>query len=132
MFAQGPTVDAAMVQGVAAHINTRANPTYALIFSTTQPSTPGTPVSDTPLVTALFGPASVTAGVLALAQVDASGDQILVSGDATWIRLFDGDGAWLGDGDVTDETGAGFAKVLGTDGTRLRAGARAKITISLA
>lgn len=132
MFDQSPVVDVAMVQGVATHLNGITDPTYALVFSTVKPATPGTPVADTPLVTGLFAAASMSGGALTLAQIDPSGDQILVSGDATWVRLFDGSGQWLGDGDVTDETGTGFAKVLGTDGTRLRAGARAKITITLA
>ncbi len=117
----------AMLSGFAALVNADADPAYALIFDTVRPSTPGDPVADTPLVTMLFAvPACVLVGhVLEFAQGDPSGDQILVPGNASWARLYNGNGVWLGDGDVTDSLGVGPLKISGTTGTLLYAGARA-------
>lgn len=119
--------DAMLSGGADTLINASTDPAYALIFDTTRPVTPGGPVVDTPLVTLLFAmPAcSLVAHQLVFFQGEPTGDQILVQGNATWARLFNGDGVWLGDCDVTDALGAGPLKISGTTGTLLYAGARA-------
>lgn len=65
------------------------------------------------------------AGYLVLTQASGSGDMILVSGQATIGVWATSDGKLVGRGLVTDETGAGHFKLLGSTGTQLYAGGKA-------
>ncbi len=86
-------------------------------------------VVDVPLVTIILAvPGGNTVdGVLTLVQDDTDGDMIAVTGAATWGLLRAGDGEPMGIGAATGALGAGPFKVVGSTGTDLFAGARAKL-----
>lgn len=56
-----------------------------------------------------------------LVMRDAAGNMALVTGNAVWGRLINGNGEWAGDGDVSDEAGGGAFRLRGT-GTTISAG----------
>ncbi|RIX79112.1 hypothetical protein [Acidovorax cavernicola] len=111
----GATNDA-MLLGVAALLDADAEPAYAILYE-----------GATALVTMIFAKpaASLVAHELVFAQGDATGDFIHEQGEADGFELYNGAGALLGTGDVTDTLGSGALKVSGTTGTLLYAGARA-------
>lgn len=105
------------------------------LFATPQPALGGAP-GDDPLVEMVLDLAASavnpSTGLIALVQADAGGDLILIEGDAVWGRWWARNGTTLmGDGNVSDEAGAGFFKVAGTAGTHLYAGARAILGATL-
>lgn len=64
-------------------------------------------------------------GTLLLTQASGGGDMILASGLAARGVWATSDGKLIGRGLVTDETGAGHFKLLGSTGTQLYAGGKA-------
>ena len=64
-------------------------------------------------------------GYLLLTQANARGDMIALSGRAATAVWSTSDGKLIGRGLVTDETGDGHFKLLGSTGTQLYAGGKA-------
>lgn len=64
-------------------------------------------------------------GYLLLTQANGGGDMILASGQAATGVWAASDGKLIGRWLVTDETGAGHFKLLGSTGTQLYAGGKA-------
>lgn len=64
-------------------------------------------------------------GTLLLTQASGGGDMILASGLAATGVWTTSDGKLIGRGLVTDETGSGHFKLLGSTGTQLYAGGKA-------
>lgn len=97
-----------------------------MLYGTTQPLPGGSETAD-PLVTITLAKpcGSVTGNLLVLEQNAPAGDLIANTGAALWARWVNGNGDWMADGDVTDESGAGDFKVAGTTGTTLYAGGKA-------
>jgi hypothetical protein len=97
-----------------------------LLYSTTQPL-PGAAEAADPLVTITLAKpcGSLISNLLVLEQDAPAGDLIVNTGAALWGRWINGNGDWMADGDVTDESGAGDFKVVGTAGTTLYAGGKA-------
>lgn len=122
-----PTMDEAMLEGLASRIDASASPAYAIVYDGTRPATPGDTTTSNVLVTIIFDSPAVTivGNELVFAQADALGDLITMSGNATWARFFNGDALWLLDCDVTDMAGAGPLKIGGSAGTNLYLGGRA-------
>lgn len=110
--------DSMLVGGVNAALDDHAsNHAYAILYD----------AAAVALVTMLFTRPAVTlvAHELVFDQDSASGDMILVQGNAVTFNLYSAAGVLLGAGDVTDMAGAGPLKISGTTGTLLYAGARA-------
>lgn len=70
------------------------------------------------------------AGVLTLAQATPAGDLISTSGTVVWARWINRAGTIVGEGDMTDESGAGFFKLAGTAGTYICAGGLAILGVT--
>lgn len=115
-FAHTTEANDAMLLGLASLLDADSDPAYAILFEGT-----------TALVTMVFAQpaATLVAHQLVFAQGNAGGDLILVQGSADNFTLYNGAGALIGAGNVTDAAGSGALKVSGTTGTLLYAGARA-------
>lgn len=93
-------------------------------YGTARPAGGAAPGGPALLEVALAKPSgSMSGGYLRLVQ-DNPGDLIALDGEALWARIVNGDGDVALDGDVSDESGDGFFRVGGTEGTELRAGGR--------
>lgn len=68
---------------------------------------------------------TMVGGVIVLQQANATGDQILLGGDAVFGKWFSGNGLLMAQGSVSDSLGSGDFKISGTTGTTLYAGAYA-------
>ena len=68
---------------------------------------------------------TIIGGFIVLQQFNATGDLILLDGDAVLGKLVNGNGVLMAQGDVTDAAGLGPFKLSGTTGTTLYAGAYA-------
>lgn len=78
------------------------------------------------LATAVLAPTATFAGhQLVISQADPSGDLVLVQGDVSWGRMFNGANVWMLDGDaaVVGADVPGVFQVSATIGTRLFLGA---------
>lgn len=115
----------ARLNGTKAFLDTGTNPCRLYIYTAPQPAA-GAPATGTLLVPVVLAKpcGTVTDSGLTLAQADPGGDLITSSGDAAWVRWVNGEGAWAGDGTVSDEAGTGNVRVAGTAGTTLYAGGR--------
>lgn len=122
-FEIGIEHNTARLQASLAFANTGAGNSTLTFYATMQPER-GEPAGGTPLVVVILAKpcGTVTAGVLTLSQADPAGDLVAVSGTPLWARWLSGDGALVGDGDVSDGAGNGFFKIAGTNGTMLYAG----------
>jgi len=102
------------------------DPSRIQFFATAQPALGGA-AGAAPLVEVILEKpcGEIVGNVLVLSQAAPGGDLILNEGEALWGRWLNGNGDLVGDGDASDESGTGFFKVSGTDGTLLYAGARA-------
>lgn len=126
-FDLAPALRAAMlVGGVQARLDAGSAACYVQLFGGARPGSPGGSTAEDVLASVVFSqPATELVGdQLVFSPASDSGALVLVTGSATWARLFDGDDIWLGDCDVTDSAGAGPLRVSGTTGTMLYAGAR--------
>lgn len=92
-------------------------------YATTQPDSGEAP-GGSPLVEAVLAKPCgvVSARVLTLAQLEPAGDMIALDGTALWARVVNGNGDFVMDGDVSDDSGTGVFKIAGTTGTLLYAG----------
>ncbi len=117
-FTATTELDDAMLQGIADRLDAHpTNHAYAVLMD----------AAAVPLVTMVFArpAASIIDHTLRFAQNDLTGDFIETQGSAASFQLFNGEGALMGSGDVSDMAGNGALKVSGTTGTVLFAGARA-------
>lgn len=109
------TLRTARANAIIAAINNGAGSGTMLFYTATQPAKGAAITSQILLGTVTFSePAgTVTNGVLTFATIsdDISGD---ADGVATWVRVLDGDGAFVMDMTVTDTNGAGPVKVNST------------------
>lgn len=94
-------------------------------YATPQPSLGAAPGAGAIATVVLAKPCGVVGShKLVLQQSNPAGDLIAANGEVLWGRWENGDGAIVVDGDASDESGTGFFKIEGTDGTALRAGGR--------
>lgn len=115
----------ARLAGLIAFADSGAAHARIRYYGTTQPSLGGAPGAAHIVEITLTKPCgAVVDNKLVLTQENPEGDLIALDATAVWGRLVNGGGDTVLDGDVTDEAGAGFFKVGGTDGTMLRAGGR--------
>jgi hypothetical protein len=113
------------LSGLIAFADTGAANARIRYYSTTQPALGGAPGGAAIVEITLTKPCgAVVDNKLVLTQLNAEGDLIALDAAAVWGRMVNGNGDTVLDGDVSDETGDGFFKVGGTDGTMLRAGGR--------
>lgn len=106
----------ARAQQIINAINAGVGPGTMQFYTATKPATPGAAITtQTLLGTLTFSePAgTITAGQLNFATIidDSSVD---ADGVCTWVRILDGGGNWVMDGDVTDNLGTGFVKMPST------------------
>ena len=125
-FPLSPDANAAKLFGIAAFADLGPAPSRIQFFGTEKPAFGAAPGA-APLVEIILTKpcGALVAGVLVLTQADVAGDLVLVQGSAKWGRWLNGDDDLIGDGNATDDTGAGIFKIFGTTGTILYAGARA-------
>jgi hypothetical protein len=121
--------NAARLMGSVAFADTGAGQSRMRFYATARPALGADPGGPALAEVVLAKPCgSVANGVLTLAQQDASGDLVLVTGAPVWARWINGEGALVADGDVSDDAGSGDFKIGGTAaGGILYAGARLRL-----
>lgn len=118
----------ARLAGLIAFADTGAANSRIKFYTTAQPALGGAPGAGAIATVVLAKPCGViVAHALVLQQADITGDLIAANGSVLWGRWENGEGALVADGDATDDAGAGFFKIQGTDGTALRAGGRLQL-----
>lgn len=118
-----PALAEARVAATRDFIDLGTLPGRIRFYGNTQPAAGATPGTSPLAEITLTKPCgSIADAVLTLTQADAGGDLILANGAAVWARMVNGNGDFVMDGDVSDETGSGSFKVAGTTGTALYAG----------
>lgn len=97
---------------IVAAIDAGAGPGTMAFYTAPVPATGGAVTSQTLLGTVAFGDPSGTVadGITTMNALtdDTSAD---ATGDAAWVRIYDGAGAFVADLDVTDNAGAGPVKM---------------------
>lgn len=109
----------ARMEILADAIDATSNPGYFTIYSGDRPETTGGSLSseNVELVTFTFAlpcASSVANGVLTLDHASIADEPALATGTATWARVFDGDGTFIMDCDVS-RTGQGGDITVNTD-----------------
>jgi hypothetical protein len=127
-IAVSPVAKGYMVAGYGVGLDLGAGKATLHVYGTSRPPD-GDPAGGAPLVIiTLAKPSHEQVGnQISLSQDVPGGDLIANSGDAVWGRLYNGDGVWFGDGNVTDLAGAGPFKLGGVAGIHLYAGGYATL-----
>lgn len=115
VFAVTAALGGALLADVRDFLDRAATPGYLHLYSTVRPTTAGAG-ADAPAAVIVFSrPCGVIdAEQLQLHNGETGGYQVPADATIVWCRLFDGDGTWALEGDVSDAAGGGALRLEGT------------------
>lgn len=105
---------AAQLAATIAFADGSIGPSVLRFYDTPQPAPGGEPGASHLVEIALEKPcATLASGGMTLHPLVPSGSMVLASGVPLWARWQRSDGAWIGDGPVSDAAGMGVFKISG-------------------